>query len=173
MNERGLCECGCGRSTRPAKASHARKGIVKGVPARFIRGHSQRANHRPGNYRYVGNEKPRLEHRVIAETVIGKPLPRSVVVHHVDGNRSNNAHSNLVICQNQAYHALLHRRARVVRAGGNPELQCFCWECSKLKFIGECYIGRHRYSNTCKQCAHERYASRPGKRQEPQLEANP
>lgn len=35
----GLCECGCGEKTTVAKKNDASRNQVKGVPARFIRGH--------------------------------------------------------------------------------------------------------------------------------------
>lgn len=38
----GLCQCGCGRSTRIAPQTHAQKGWTKGVPLRFVRGHANR-----------------------------------------------------------------------------------------------------------------------------------
>lgn len=60
------------------------------------------------------------EHVVIAEHVLGKPLPFGVEVHHVDGNGKNNTNTNLVICQDRFYHRLLHRRLRALLACGNP-----------------------------------------------------
>lgn len=38
----GLCECGCGQRTPPVKFNDARRGVVAGQPARFIRGHYNR-----------------------------------------------------------------------------------------------------------------------------------
>src|SRR5258708_6599812 len=60
------------------------------------------------------------EHELIAEQVLGHPLPKKAEIHHVDNNGLNNEHSNLVICQDHAYHMLLHARTRIVKAGGNP-----------------------------------------------------
>ena len=60
-----------------------------------------------------------LEHVIVAEKVLGKPLPPKARLHHVDGNRTNNAPGNLVICQDQAYHMLLHRRQRALEACGH------------------------------------------------------
>ena len=53
-----------------------------------------------------------LEHRVIAERALGKFLPVDAIVHHVNGNGHDNRPRNLVICENIAYHSLLHARAR-------------------------------------------------------------
>ncbi len=69
-----------------------------------------------------------LQHRLIAEKILGKPLPEGAEVHHVDGNGQNNEHTNLVICQDSAYHWLLHRRKRAMDACGHADwLKCrFC-----------------------------------------------
>lgn len=55
----------------------------------------------------------RYLHRLRAERALGKPLPGKVVVHHADGSKHPNA--QLVICQDQAYHMLLHARMRARR----------------------------------------------------------
>jgi hypothetical protein len=39
----------------------------------------------------------RHEHRVVAETMLGRPLQRGEVVHHQDENKLNNDPSNLLI----------------------------------------------------------------------------
>jgi hypothetical protein len=38
----GLCECGCGQKTQPARQTDSRLGNVKGEPQRFVRGHQLR-----------------------------------------------------------------------------------------------------------------------------------
>ena len=45
-----------------------------------------------------------LEHRVIAEKTIGRRLQPGEVVHHKDGNPSNNASGNLVVCRSLRDH---------------------------------------------------------------------
>jgi len=68
------------------------------------------------------------EHILVAEKVLGKPLPKGVVIHHVDGNRSNNLPFNLVICQDDGYHHLLHWRERALKACGHANWRkcCYC-----------------------------------------------
>lgn len=136
-----LCECGCGKPAPIARQTDAKKGHVKGFRQRFIQGHSSRLRRKEQSANWKGGRRkhasgyiqvqrpghPRassgyvLEHILIAESAIGKALPLQAVVHHVDENGENNQHRNLVICENQAYHLLLHQRARAYQATGNPD----------------------------------------------------
>ena len=70
----------------------------------------------------------RGEHVLVAEKALGKPLPLGAIVHHVDGDGANNAHSNLVVCPDQGYHQLLHLRQRALAACGHADwVKCqFC-----------------------------------------------
>ena len=66
------------------------------------------------------------EHILIAERALGRYLPDGAEIHHVDENKRNNANRNLVICQDSAYHKLLHVRTRVLKAGGDPDTERIC-----------------------------------------------
>jgi hypothetical protein len=104
----------------------------------------------------VGDRVRRL-HRLRAEAAVGHPLPSSVQVHHVDGSKSD--HSALVICQDQAYHMLLHVRTRVLRAGGNPNTDRICTECHRVKpmtAFSPCKCHRAGLGNQCKTCKAEK-----------------
>lgn len=61
------------------------------------------------------------EHILLAEKVLGKPLPKGAVVHHADGNSFNNTLTNLVICPDRAYHNLLHARMRALAVCGHAD----------------------------------------------------
>lgn len=72
----------------------------------------------------------RYEHVEVAERALGKPLPKGAIVHHVNGVKTDNCPENLVVCQDQAYHKLLHQRMRARDACGNPNWRCCKW-CKK------------------------------------------
>ena len=59
------------------------------------------------------------EHIVIAEMALGHAIRRGIEVHHANEDRSDNRPENLVVCQDHAYHHLLHRRRRALEACGH------------------------------------------------------
>lgn len=56
--------------------------------------------------------KNKLMHRVIAEKKIGRCLLPGEVVHHIDGDQSNNCFDNLLVLSSQAEHARIHGKER-------------------------------------------------------------
>lgn len=157
----GLCECGCGRQANRYKQNDARRGFVKGAHARFLPGHnwkrdvgqSYRVIHAPGH-----PSDQILEHRLIAERAIGRPLDPRHEVHHVNGDRRDNRPSNLVICEDKAYHKLLHFRQRIKAAGGNPSTDRICSRCKRVLPLSAFAKRRGRQSGTqtaCKPCGNE------------------
>lgn len=72
-----------------------------------------------GYYTTTVKRQQKLLHRVIAEQALGVKLPRTVIVHHNNEDKLDNRNENLIICQDEAYHQLLHMRKRALEACGN------------------------------------------------------
>lgn len=145
-NEVVLCKCGCGE---PAPV--VQSGCFKGMPCHYIAGHNLRhpngADHphwkggriiqngyafvkRIGHPRAHKQTGYLMEQIEVAERALGRALPLQAVVHHVNEQKSDNRGENLVICEDRAYHNLLHQRLRAYRATGNPEARK-CWVCKQ------------------------------------------
>ncbi len=102
----GLCQCGCGRPTGGAPSTNASKGWRRGVPLRYVLGHS--ARHAPHDYleedtgyltpcwvwqrfkdrggygrKWIGVGRPEaLAHRVYYELYVG-PIPEGLQIDHL------------------------------------------------------------------------------------------
>ena len=99
-----------------------------------------RPDHPRANQGYI------LEHVAMAEAALGRYLPSGAEVHHVDENKSNNVPGNLVICENRAYHALLHKRARALAACGNPAAHR-CYFCGQYDKQGDIFVTKQGKSH--------------------------
>ncbi len=67
------------------------------------------------------------EHRVVAEAKLGRRLRPGEQVHHVDGDRQNNAPENLDVKEDAAHHRVEHRRTGSVRRNpGEPNRVAVC-----------------------------------------------
>jgi hypothetical protein len=70
----------------------------------------------------VNGERKQV-HIHAAEKAFGGKLPKGAEVHHVDGCRTNNDNSNLVICPSRRYHELLHLRTKALDECGNANFR--------------------------------------------------
>lgn len=170
-----LCECGCGQPAPLANMTNVKRGYVSGQPRRFVAGHYKRPRTSGGYLMRTVVGHPRggasgcvYEHVLVAEKALGKLLPAGVEVHHVDEDQHNNANSNLVICQDKAFHKLLHVRSRVVRAGGNPDTDRLCAKCRLV--LPRSAFNRMRgnigygLQNACRECMENYRRERKAKR---------
>lgn len=69
---------------------------------------------------YIGPGQNR-EHTWVVRRAMGKKLPPGALIHHVDGDGKNNQNTNLVVCPDKTYHALLHARQEAFDATGDYE----------------------------------------------------
>jgi len=82
---------------------------------------------------YHKHSSKKRDHTVIAEAIIGRELKKGECVHHW-GQRADN--TKLVICQDQAYHMLLHKRTRAYIACGNANAR-YCRFCNRWDVPGK------------------------------------
>ncbi len=113
---------------------------------------------KPEQYKRYPERGGKALHLAIAEQALGHPLPIGAQVHHVNQCKGDARNSNLVICQDRAYHALLHQRTRIIRAGGDPNTQRICSYCKKLVAIDRMVQqgadhSRGPVGTACKACA--------------------
>lgn len=92
------------------------------------------------------------EHILIAERALKVFLPVGIVIHHHNGVKGDNRNSNLIICKDETYRKLLHRRQRAYNQCGHAawlkcEL-CGCFDDPAPMWIRK--DGRHaRHRNGC------------------------
>lgn len=163
MRTEGLCECGCRGETTVAKQTHRGRGHVKGQHLRFISGHNKKGALNPrwkgGRILQLGYvlikspDHPRAnqggyvrEHILVAEEALGRPLPEGAVVHHVNEDPADNRPTNLVICQDQAYHKLLHQRMRAKAACGHADWRR-CVYCKEYDDPENLYVYSSAYAS--------------------------
>ena len=76
------------------------------------------------------------EHRLVAEEKIGRRLRDGEIVHHVDGEKTNNDPGNLEVLPSVSAHRLEHRPPGCTRrrpGEPNPEVPCACG-CGEILF---------------------------------------
>jgi len=148
------CACGCGNPVNRRVKNVLRFGVWR----RYLKGHNS-AKDRKGYPTTMDGRKNVRIHVLRAERALGKSLPLGAVVHHADGTKQ--AEAPLVICQDQGYHLLLHKRFRVVMAGGNPDQDAVCSSCRRARPRSEFYARRTATTyqpigaptSMCKECS--------------------
>lgn len=102
-----------------------------------------------------GNRTRKYAHIIVAENALGKPLPKGVQVHHVDGNPSNNDARNLIICPTDAYHKMIHQRTRAFDACGHADWRK-CHFCEQYDDPSKLYLHPNGTTAFHRDCRIER-----------------
>ena len=102
--------------------------------------------------RHNGKFVPRAV--AIAETVLGKSLPKGAIVHHIDGDPLNDEKSNLAIFPSKSYHNMIHARMDALAACDNANWRR-CNICKTYDAAENLYLrdadgnGRQGYHRAC------------------------
>lgn len=167
----GLCQCGCGNKTLISTVSCANRGLVKGQPLKFIRGHNMRSNENQAMYAegkckhsdgYIWQrceDHPRahngyvLEHVLVAEQKLGRFLLPEEEVHHENEIKSDNRPENLTVFPNTKAHQQHHVRMTALKACGNPDWRR-CRYCHNYDDVSNLKVaGRSFYHWPCRKIA--------------------
>lgn len=95
---RGLCDC------------HYRMLRMYGRTTRITRPQGTGGLRSDGYIQLFIDGKYKMEHVVMVERLLNKPLPDGAIIHHINEDRADNRYENFVVCPNQAYHMLIHKR---------------------------------------------------------------
>lgn len=95
---------------------HYLKNRKYGEPVHGIEYNERNIGSINNGYRMIHGKS---EHRQIIEEILGKKIPSKSVVHHIDGERSNNKKDNLILCDSSGYHKILHTRAEALKESGH------------------------------------------------------
>ena len=101
-----------------------------------------------------GENAGRYEHRVVMESVLGRKLEKFEIVHHINGNKTDNRPENLEVVSRQE-HNRIHGNGKIMR----------CPRCGAEKWYPKSVIDRlsnqylcrectrnHIYEKTCRKC---------------------
>lgn len=175
MTNLPLCRCECGQPVALAKQTIRKFGMVKGEPLKFLPHHSLKgaAHHKFNNYRSTTSSgyrtcylpaHPRadkkgyvLEHVLLVGKIMRSPINSPHCIHHVNGNRADNRPGNLVLCEDQEYHLLLHTRQRALEACGHADwLKCpYCKQHSPPDELWISPDGKQRHHRSCINQRHQ------------------
>jgi len=106
-----ICKCECGKFQDVARGSLV-AGLSNGCMECYVKKNKGpqhacwkggKQKEKAGYVKLWNGGFPRREHVLIAEKILGRRLRPKEVVHRVNGNKQDNRHTNLLICDS-SYH---------------------------------------------------------------------
>lgn len=116
-----------------------------------VRGKVYRKIYCPEHPRSRGREVHICEHVLVAEKAFGKSLPPNTQVHHVNEDTLDNQNDNLVICENNAYHQLLHQRKKAFSSTGDANSKR-CTICGEWIWPDEINVRKYKRKSRPNGC---------------------
>ncbi len=107
------------------------------------------------------NKKTKQVHRIVMEEHLGRKLRKEEVVHHIDGNKSNNDINNLMLFPTKSVHTKYHlqRGDLKLKSGDNKKKlingKVQCARCGELKIPSEFDTRKSAHLGilgVCKEC---------------------
>ena len=152
------CLCGCGSTTnrsyvsghnlRNLKRTDAHKSAIASALRIAWRTKRKRLpigtrRKDAGGYIVVkmvsGQGRWALEHVLVIERALRRKLTKREIVHHINGDRSDNRRSNLFLCRDRAHHNRVHRtQDRALRQMLEAGLVRFRWGRYEAVLSGRC-----------------------------------
>jgi HNH endonuclease len=133
-------------------SKHYQRFKRHGDPLKTLtREHGEGFPHPDGYWMHQIDGRRVMLHVLVAEKALGRPLPPKAEVHHVNEIKKDNRNRNLVICEDHAYHALLHQRQRALVACGQASWRP-CNICRQYDAPENLYVppnGRTIYHRRC------------------------
>lgn len=115
LDEFGIKKRSRAEGVKMPRSRHKRSTKMKGKMA-LDKNPMYKGGHMLDGYRRIGKH---LEHRLIAESIIGRKLKPNEVVHHKNGNRLDNRPENLEIME-RSEHITIHQKDGGYRLGMKP-----------------------------------------------------
>ena len=139
--------------------AHYKKWSLHGCPTH---GTEHARKHGEGTINYAGyiavsvGKSKKMQHVIVMEQHLGHPLKKGNVVHHIDGDTTNNDISNLQLFQNQSEHRLFHANEKAMMESGNPTFRkciyCKAYDDPANMKRYESNINKNRYHHvSCKR----------------------
>ena len=158
----GYCHCGCGKKTKLAPQTHSKYGWVKNKHLKFLQFHHIKLfkkNNKDLKY-YPANKNNKRLHVIAVEKAFGKAfgkaLPKISRIHHVNCDHRNFKNNNLVLCQDDAYHRLLHLRTTALLKSGNANNRhcVFCQQWDDINNLTQMKTRSTCYHKKCNNLYH-------------------